>query len=297
MNILRAIPVALAFAMFSALATYAQSANTAKPATIWYTEQFTMHSKYAGRDFLIQIAKPVRSAGKEPVVYVLDGNPLFGEIADIAIDDASDGDIAPAYIVGIGYPTEDFNQWLTLRNRDLLHEHVPEELRANAAKVGAGFEGGGGGYQFQAFILKELRPLIERRYEANPHRTILAGHSFGGVFTLHVLLNDPSAFDSYIICSPSIWAEPGLLGNASTFHSAPHRVFIGVGSKEEAQFGENLRMVDNAKALVDRLRDHASNIDLRFEQFEGESHVTTIPECFSDGLQFVLPPAPTAVSR
>jgi predicted alpha/beta superfamily hydrolase len=34
-------------------------------------------------------------------------------------------------------------------------------------------------------------PLVD------PHRTVFAGHSFGGLFTLHLLLNAPGSFDDY----------------------------------------------------------------------------------------------------
>jgi hypothetical protein len=109
------------------LPSFAQDAIAAKPlATIWYTEQFTVHSRAVGRDFLIQVARPVKpQAGKAPVIYLLDGNGLFGEAAEVVTNFGYFGDTAPAYVVGIGYPTRDFGQWLSLRNRDLLHVRVP----------------------------------------------------------------------------------------------------------------------------------------------------------------------------
>jgi predicted alpha/beta superfamily hydrolase len=67
------------------------------------------------------------------------------------------------------------------------------------------------------------------------------------------------------------------------------RVFIGVGSKEEAQFGESLRMVKNAEDLAVSLRGHASGADVSFIEFEGQTHGTVIPAFFSQALQFVLP--------
>jgi hypothetical protein len=127
-----------AFAVVSAtlcgvLPSFAQEANAAKPATIWYAEQFTVHSRAVGRDFLIQVARPVRpQAGKVPVIYVLDGNSLFGEAADMVTSYGYFGDTASAYVVGIGYPTRDFGEWLSLRNRDLLHVRIPDKLAAGS---------------------------------------------------------------------------------------------------------------------------------------------------------------------
>jgi predicted alpha/beta superfamily hydrolase len=282
-------PLAAIVAIFvGPLTCFAQESTASKPATIWYSEQFTLHSNAVGRDFLIQVARPVKpQTGKVPVVYVLDGNTLFGEVADMVTSFGYFGDTAPAYVVGIGYPTEEFGEWLSLRNHDLVHAHIPDNIKLAA--------GSGEGAKFEKFLLEELRPLIEHRYPVDAHRSMLAGHSFGGLFTLHVLLADPGAFAGYLICSPSIWAEPQLLEQASAFHAlAPLKVFIGVGSKEEMQFGEGLRMVKNSEDLAARLRSHASSADVNFIEFEGQTHGTVIPAFFSQALQFVLPPPAAA---
>jgi predicted alpha/beta superfamily hydrolase len=265
--------------------SFAQTATARKPATIWYSEEFTVHSKAVGRDFLIQVARPAKPlAGRVAVIYVLDGNSLFGEVADMMTGYGYFGDTAPAYVVGIGYPATDFGQWLTLRNHDLVHVRLPASNEIA--------KGSGDGALFEKFLLEELRPLIASRYPVDERRTILAGHSFGGLFALHVLLNDSSAFSDYILCSPAIWAEPQLLQKASAFHAAsPQKVFVGIGSKEEAQFGEQLRMVKNAQELAARLKDHASGVDVSFTDFEGQTHGTVIPECLSNGIQFMLPAA------
>jgi predicted alpha/beta superfamily hydrolase len=286
--------LAVAIAAFCRVSvTPAQVATPAKPATIWYSEQFTIHSKAVGRDFLIQVAKPVKpQMGKVPVIYLLDGNSLFGEVADMATGYGYFGDTAPAYVVGIGYPAGDYGQWLSLRNHDLVHVRLPATTEAA--------RGSGDGATFQKFLAEELRPLIARRYAVDERRAILAGHSLGGLFTLHLLLNAPAAFSGYLICSPSIWAEPKLLEEASALHKAdqeadPLKVFIGIGSKEEEQFGEEFRMVKNAQELADRLKDHASAADVNFTDFEGQTHGTAIAECLSHGLQFMLPaPSPSA---
>jgi ferri-bacillibactin esterase len=276
-------------AMSRASASSAQTAPTSKPATLWYSEEFTVHSKIVGRDFLIQVAKPVKpQAAKVPVIYTLDGNTLFSEVAGMATSYGYFNDSAPAYVVGIGYPAADFAQWLSLRNLDLVHVHLPATNDA--------LKGTGDGAQFQKFLQEELRPLIATRYPVDDRHAILLGHSFGGLFALHVLLNDPGAFSDYILCSPAVWAEPPLLEKASAFHSPDAlKVFIGVGSKEEQQFGEQIGMVKNARDLATRLKDHASSVDVRFIEFDGQTHGTVIPGCLSDGLQFMLPStSPTA---
>ncbi len=78
---LAAMVSVLVAAMSNAPPAAAQTATITKPATLWYTEEFTVHSKIVGRDFLIQFAKPVKSQeAKVPVIYALDGNTLFSEV-------------------------------------------------------------------------------------------------------------------------------------------------------------------------------------------------------------------------
>ena len=167
--------VATAVTLGSACSSVAQKASPAQPAEIWYTEQFTVHSESLGRDFLIQVAKPVKpQSGKVPVLYLLDGNNLFGEVADLVIANGYFGPTA-AYVVGIGYPDQDYGQWLSLRAHDLLSGPLPPALQQSpvAASIkGAADSAGGAG--FQKFLLQELRPIIERRYAVDPQRTILA---------------------------------------------------------------------------------------------------------------------------
>jgi uncharacterized protein len=254
-------------------------------AAIWYSEQFIVHSRFVGRDFLIQVARPHKPpSAKVPAIYVLDGDTRFGEVADMAGEFADTGDITPAYVIGIAYPDQTAETWRTLREHDYLHV-----ARSGSQAEAAGF---GEGAKFQRFISEELRPLIEARYPVAAERAILLGHSFGGLFALHVLLNDPGAFATYLIGSPSIWAEPGLLDQAAAFKAgAPVRVFLGVGAREEAQVPA-YHLVTNVEALAARLKDHASGAEVELWEAPEETHVTMVPAFISRALRFALgPPA------
>ena len=72
--------------------------------------------------------------------------------------------------------------------------------RDGTVRPGAKPEGGGAG-QFCRLLTEELRLAVEQGLPVNGQH-LLAGHSYAGLFTLHVLLNYPSAFDTYIAIDP-----------------------------------------------------------------------------------------------
>ena len=62
----------------------------------------------------------------------------------------------------------------------------------------------GGADKMLSFIKEELIPHIDTAFNTSPFR-ILTEHSFGGLFAVHTLINEPELFDAYISISPSIW--------------------------------------------------------------------------------------------
>jgi predicted alpha/beta superfamily hydrolase len=258
-------------------------------ATVWYSEEFVIHSKFVGRDFLIQVGRPDKPpSGKIPALYLLDGSTTFPEIANWEGQYAARGMTAPAYVVGIAYPARDRAVWRELRDREF--RHTPRRSPPPGYAEVANAEGG----KFQDFLLKELRPVIEARYPVDPAHSILAGHSAGGLFVTHVLLNAPGAFDTYVIGSPAIVTETALLDQAAAFHApSPLRVFIGVGSKEEDEGPPAApKGVTVAKLLAARLGAPGSGVTVSYFEVPDEGHIGMMATFYSRALRFALPPAP-----
>jgi predicted alpha/beta superfamily hydrolase len=287
------LPLVFALLLFPASAPAVagdRSAIVTEPASLWYSEQFTLHSKSVGRDFLIQVARPAKPvAGKTPAIFLLDGNTMFGLAAPmIGLDDFG-GTVEPAFVVAIGYKHANKAEWARLRQIDLTHVVPPIIAR------GLPFGSFGGGAAFERFLTTELRPLIEARYHSDPHRAILAGHSFGGLFVAHVLLKSPGAFDAFLIGSPSLWAEPELLTLARTFVApAKTRVFLAVGAEETMGYNDDYHMVGNSGTLAALLTGHPADIDLKLEIVPGEGHVSVIPTLLEHGFRYLLPAVPPA---
>jgi hypothetical protein len=101
-----------------------------------------------------------------------------------------------------------------ITNTDRTRDLTPAKgTGPNAAQ----FPTAGGADNFLKFIETEVIPQIEKSYRVQPYR-ILAGHSFGGLFTVHTLITRPELFNSYIAVSPSLqWADETTLKRAQEF--------------------------------------------------------------------------------
>ena len=183
-------------------------------------ETLRLHSDALGRDVTVDVTAPdpaLAAGSKAAAVYVLDrGFLLTGQSARLL---QQSGVMAPAFVVAIDNADPGAD-----RNVDFVHE-----------RLGQGKDAwGGGGQAYEAFLVDELKPFIEARYAVDPARSVLFGHSLGGLFAATVLVRHPRAFSGYLIASPSIWATPGLVGEVRRMPpiSRPTRVFIGYGDGE-----------------------------------------------------------------
>lgn len=277
-------------------------------------EQFTLpHPGGEGRS-KISVAAPamVPPDAKVPVLYVVDGDLLFGMAAEIARAMTDVGVLPPFYVVGIGYDA-DYAEFLKLRTADLTPPLDPGALEA-MGNVGTmiGGERNGGADALLAFLVDTLRLEIAARYPGtNGSEQILFGHSLGGLFAAHALLTRPEAFATFIASSPSLhWNGFALLQQVPAFRNRlralPHqpRVFVDVGGKEQElptsvpdDFAGTLeeaqawikasRMVDAAKEFAEALED-AGVADLRHIAFAEEDHTSVVPSAIIHGMRFAL---------
>jgi predicted alpha/beta superfamily hydrolase len=237
------------------------------------TDRFVMHSARAGRDYLIEVtppARPIPPGRKLPVVYLLDAG--YHVAAPEAWALQTDGVMAPAFVVAIGYPPDAPNA----RETDLLYRPLPDQ--------GASAGGGGG---FEGFILDVLRPAIETRYPVDPNRSILLGHSLAGLFVANLLADRPRAFSAYLMASPSIWADGETLARvrAAAPKGQGRRVFLAVGG------AETQRMLKGVDALHTVLGRPPSTFVVHMRMFAGQVHRSYYPAFVEAALTDVLPGA------
>ena len=256
---------------------------------------FELSSAITHRTYKIYVSTPPKLAPSEgyPVLYVLDGDAVFPTAEAQARLSATCGG-SPIVVVGVAYP--DVLAAMTLRTRDLTPS-IPDQ-RSNGMVSGKPEEFGGA-TDFNRFMLDELRPAIAQIYPIDKHHETLMGYSLGGLFALHVLFADPTAYDTYVIGSPSIWwnGKEVLEGEfqfahlVATDRTAP-RILITSDQLEQDEITlgpSGAHMVDNAKELAQRLqgiRGGAGYI-VKYALLPGETHNTGIPASTSQGIAFI----------
>jgi predicted alpha/beta superfamily hydrolase len=286
------------------------STASAKPVEVLRSEQFTLRSKTGGKEYRIFVGRPAAEAPPTgfPVVYVLDGNAIFGSWLETAR--MMEKALGPVVIVGIGYPTDQpFDQ--PRRYLDYTPVTPPERVRRSSNEPPPKPGGTGGQDEFFRFIEREVKPTVERKVSIDRSRQALFGHSLAGLFVLHVLFTQPQSFQTYLPASPSIWWNDGSIVNderaftaAARQQTLKVRVLLQVGELEQklapgtpperAEFLRQARMVDNARELADRLGAlTAQGVQVMFKVYEGENHGSVVPTEISRGLRFVLPPTPS----
>ncbi|QEN85794.1 alpha/beta hydrolase [Labrys sp. KNU-23] len=255
----------------------------------------------------LRIPKEVPPPQGWPILYFLDANAVVGTAVDTVRVQAAyplGTGIMPGVLVGIGYPTPEAYDSVR-RSWDMgpppgqtYPPHTPggPEVRT------------GGADHFLAFIEDELKPQIASRAPIDAKRQAIFGHSFGGLFVLHALFRRPDAFSTWIAASPAIWWEgAGIVDEAERFVARaeakpPGRVLVIAGEYEQrlapfqigaidaverARGHEESRIVDNARAMAERLAS-VPGLAASFQLLEGENHMSVLPGAVNQAVRFAF---------
>ena len=245
-------------------------------------------SKITGKEYQLYISFPLSYSTKDsisyPVLYVLDGAFFYPTFNQINRRLSARRMIKDVIIIGIHSGT-DRNSWFINRNLDYTTSLDTIEDRKVEREFGVpeGTLVSGGAVNFLNCIKSEIAPFIEKRYKINTDRGI-AGHSLGGLFAAYCLVNSDGYFTRFGINSPSLWWEKDKFLNEAVFQFSnkkeweipPTKVFISVGEKEDAT------MIPTMVSFSQHLQDaNYENVDLNWQIFEHESHLTVMPASIS----------------
>jgi len=205
-----------------------------------------------------------------PVIYVLDGDILFGTVKD-AVFGLFDLEMKDSIVIGIGYDEDVYDDIYTNRDQDL-------------APDGANY------HKFTEFFINELIPFIESTYRVDPSDRTLIGFSISGLSSLTMMFEYPDIFNKVIAMSPSLYNNQREIFTeeeefAERSKELPVRLYLSAGALEEDLL---YNMVTNLEEFSDVLesRDYLG-FSLITEIIEGENHFSVIPFSISKGLRAV----------
>ena len=267
----------LACSRFSGFAQ--SSANPAKPFVLGEIRQ--LQSKVLGEPRTLNIYLPAGYQDSDTqhynVIYLLDGSAEedFIHIAGLVQFNSFEwvARLPPTIVIGIA--TVD-------RRRDFTFESD----KASDKKLAPT---GGGSMAFMKFIQTELQPFVDRTYRTS-NRKMLIGQSLGGLFATEVLLKRPQLFTEYVIVSPSLWWNQGLLLQLPTIGIAYQKplpkVYVAVGKEGYGPSTPPRIMEDDVRALEKKLRPVLGD-NLKFDYLPAEDHATILHEAVSRAFKWV----------
>ncbi|MEO6920726.1 MAG: alpha/beta hydrolase-fold protein [Collimonas sp.] len=271
----------------------AQAAAPVRPYALEGTEVQSIPSKILHRDYEIFVSLPASyatsAASKKhyPVLFITDANYAFPLIRSIDRRVSDHGTKLEEYIlVGLSYAKGD--DPVKSRNRD----YTPTDTTKNKVNQPTGQA-----EQYRQFIEKEVFPFVAANYRADMSRKIFSGHSYGSLLGLHVLLTEPQMFNQYVLGSPSLWYDKGVMFDMERSYAASHKdmpaqVFMLVGAFEAVnpndpnpRYNKEFDMVKDMHTFEARLKSrHYPNLSIHSEVIQDEDHLTVFPSLITRGL-------------
>lgn len=202
---------------------------------------------------------------KYQVLYLLDGEWHFHYVSALVDKLVASGDLPNMIVVGINNNN---------RSKDL----TPAGINDNPNRFG-------GAKRFLDFITQELKPWIEKNYRTHPYN-VLAGHSFGGLFTLYSMMEKPDAFQAYLALSPSLGRnnEQQVKRAQNYFKKStifPKGLYLAIAN-------EGGYTLTSSKKFDNIIKTNTiTAFPYKFEQLLEESHSSITASGFLHGLKFL----------
>jgi predicted alpha/beta superfamily hydrolase len=275
-------------------------ASMAAPYQLDATDVRDLPARALQRDYQLYIALPDSYAtGKRryPVVFVTDANYAFPLVRSIAQRLHKHAGLEETIVVGLSYARGDTGVFS--RRRD----YTPSIPRAHAYRSDTPGRtvAFGEAQAYGRYLADEVMPFIAANYRADMARAVFVGHSYGSLLGIQMLLDRPATFAHYILGSPSLWFDGGILFDREQAYAARYKdmaasVYFGIGSTETLAPGrQRNRSEDHADMLAD-LRDFDGalkahryrGLTTRLEVFPGEDHASVFPFLLTHGLRQYL---------
>ncbi|WP_287810950.1 alpha/beta hydrolase-fold protein [Pseudomonas sp.] len=165
--------------------------------------QLDLDSVDAKRHYRVWVGVPKRAAPAAgyPALYMLDGNAVLAALDDQLLGQVH-GDTLPVLVL-IGYAVN--------ARFDVVARAYDDTPGLPLGTPSADDRPSGGADQFALLIEQRVKPAVAALAKVDPQRQTLWGHSFGGLFALHVLFTHTHDFQAYAVADPSVWWGNGVL--------------------------------------------------------------------------------------
>ena len=205
--------------------------------TAFYIPQLKRHRR-------IWIYLPSGYAGlrkKYPVLYMHDGQNIFDNatagFGEWGVDEALDT-LGPEHkeiiVVGIDNGAD-----------KRLNEYSPYDMERY---------GKGEGDQYVDFIVKNLKPFIDKHYRTkkSEDHTYIAGSSMGGLISFHAILKYPKVFGGAGVFSPAFWITPQLKNiDPRIAKKVKGKIYFFAGAQESDE------MVPDMLQVFEQMQQHS----------------------------------------
>ena len=293
------IYICFGFALLAAAGS--ASAQPSAPYMLDNTEVREVRAPALTRDYQVFVALPdsYRDTGRRyPVVFVTDANYAFPIVRNISQRLTKHAGMEETIVVGLSYAKGDTG--IYSRRRDYTPT-VPRKHDYRSDMPGRPI-GLGEAPAYARFLADEVLPLIARHYRADMKRKFFVGHSYGSLLGLHILLTEPRMFEHYILGSPSLWYDAGVMFDRLEAYGErqrdlPANVFFGIGSLERLAPGKKRSRAEENADMVADLRDFDSalkaqrypGLRTQIKVFADEDHASVFPLVVTHGLRALLP--------
>ena len=221
---------------------------------------------------LIKIRMPEQykpgSDKKYEVIYMIDGEWNMELYSFIFNFTKGENFVPPVIFVAI--PNTYING-ANMRDRDFLPQKVADNKLA------------GGADNMIGFLKNELIPYIDKKYPTNGDNSLF-GHSYGGLFTMYVLLTNPQLFNTYYCSDPSFWWNNNFMNKLAlkTFESTTELdKTLWINGIESTYKGMGIQTMDSILKLK-----APKKLNWKMAAFPNETHNSVRFKGIYDGIKF-----------
>ncbi len=248
--------------------------------TLKNTELLKLRSDVIDEEYSLFVSLPpdyYKTNKTYPAIFLLDADYQFGIVVESMFMMGFAQEVPECIIVGISY-NQTFDDWYAKRIRDMC---PTERLDYKA------YPGGGGAQEFMEFIENDVFHLIETNYRISENERTIVGYSLGGLFGTYVLFKNPELFNRYVLISPSLWWDEEIaMTYEQEFADANNvldiKLFLSYGEMD------SWGVKNGTIKLIDTLKErNYKYLDMKLEILRGQTHFSTFPAAFVDGIKAV----------